>query len=182
MARRTLPSLSESSELSVAILREIFAAFDVRPRLFLELGANDGSDTNRLLAGFPGVEIHCFEPEPRAIRRFRQGVRSSRAHLYECAVGATDGVMTFYRSGGAPPGAEEDFPDGWDLSGSLRQPAEHLVMHPWCEFDEGNTLDVKVTTLDSWASEQKIGAVDFVWADIQGAELDMITGAQQTFA
>ena len=33
--------------------------------------------------------------------------------------------------------------------------------------------------LDDWAVTNQIGAVDFIWADVQGAESDLLVGAQQ---
>ena len=36
--------------------------------------------------------------------------------------------------------------------------------------------------LDNWARENSIGAIDFIWADTQGAEGDLISGGQATLA
>lgn len=90
-------------ELSPAMLAGYFKARGVEPKLFLEIGANDGADTNIFLEAFPGVEIHCFEPDPRAISAFKRNVKSPRAHLHETAIGSTDGTLNFYQSDGAPP-------------------------------------------------------------------------------
>lgn len=32
-------------------------------------------------------------------------------------------------------------------------------------------------TLDSWAEQNNVNSVDFIWADVQGAEADLISGA-----
>lgn len=168
--------------LSPEMLRGLFAAHQVNPRVFLEIGANDGSDTNRMLENFPEVSIYCFEPEPRAIALFRKNVASNRAHLQEIAVGAADEKRTFYRSGGSPPGSESEFPDGWHLSGSLREPLKHLTVHPWCRFSEDATFKVDVRRLDGWTAANGIEAIDFIWADVQGAELDLIAGGIRTLA
>ena len=37
-------------------------------------------------------------------------------------------------------------------------------------------------TLDSVCEQQGIGPVDFIWLDVQGAELDVFSGAAQTLA
>ncbi len=39
-----------------------------------------------------------------------------------------------------------------------------------------------VKRLDTWAKEHGVTAVDFIWADIQGAEGDLITGGKETLA
>ena len=36
--------------------------------------------------------------------------------------------------------------------------------------------------LDTWTAENGLEAVDFIWADVQGAEGDLIAGARQTLA
>ena len=36
--------------------------------------------------------------------------------------------------------------------------------------------------LDSWISAQDFDQVDFIWADVQGAERDLIAGGSQTLA
>lgn len=148
------------------------------PKVILEVGANDGTDTIRFLDSFPEAEIHCFEPDPRAIAAFKQNVRSPRVHLYQVALGSDDTRMRFYQSSGAPPGREEEFPEGWHLSGSLRPPKAHLDEHPWCRFE--TSIEVSVQRLDTWATQAGISSVDFMWADVQGAEIDLIRGGRET--
>jgi hypothetical protein len=36
--------------------------------------------------------------------------------------------------------------------------------------------------LDDWVTDRKIERVDFIWADVQGAESDLILGALQTLS
>lgn len=36
--------------------------------------------------------------------------------------------------------------------------------------------------LDDWAAAKQIGTVDFIWADVQGAESDLVVGAQQVLS
>ena len=155
-------------------LRELRARLGRDPAVILEIGANDGQDTARLLEMFPEATIHCFEPDPRASALFENNVRSDRVRLHPIAIAAHDGDAVFYQSGGAPPGREEEFPDGWHLSGSIRRPKHHLDAHPWCRFDE--EIHIQSRTLDSWATDAEVEFVDFIWADVQGAEVDLIRG------
>ena len=149
-------------------------------RVVLEIGANIGQDTTRLLAAFPNAVVHCFEPDPRALAQLERDIVSDRVRVYPLAISAVDGPVTFYVSSGAPPGSEEMYPDGWHLSGSVRSPKNHLEVHPWCRFD--TTLEVESRRLDTWAAEHGIEAVDFVWADVQGAEGDLVRGGARTLA
>lgn len=42
------------------------------------------------------------------------------------------------------------------------------------KFDK--TLVVNATTLDAWCDRHGIGTIDFIWMDVQGAEIDVFRG------
>ncbi len=156
-----------------------------RAPLVIEIGANSGQDTLRILDFFTRADVLCFEPDPRAIKSWRATVTSPRADLFPLAIGQECGETTFYQSQGLPPGAtEEDFPEGWDLSGSIIAPKNHTIIHPWSDFTSG--IRVRVETLDSVATKFLAGQrevrfpVGLIWADVQGAERQLIAGARRT--
>lgn len=140
--------------------------------VILEVGANDGTDTLTFAQTFPKARIHAFEPDPRAASRFRDKVDAPNVTLHELAISNTNGTLTFHQSDGAVDGGPDG---GWDLSGSLRAPKQHLERHPGITFD--NTIEVQASTLDSWCEQTGIDRIDFLWADVQGAEADLIRGA-----
>jgi FkbM family methyltransferase len=152
--------------------------FDTPPQTILEIGANDGSDSERLLSTFDAATLHCFEPDPRALALLRQRITSERARIYPIAVSDFDGVLPFHQSGGAPPGKEQEYPEGWHRSSSLQKPAHHVEEFPWCTFD--TTIEVETVRLDTWRERHAIGKIDFIWADIQGAEPELLRGGQET--
>lgn len=138
--------------------------------LILEIGANCGQTTIELIDKFPNAIIHCFEPDPRAIKKFKNNINHPNVFLHEIAIGNQDGIIEFNQSAGG----EEIDPEGWDHSGSIRKPKAHLEMFPWVRFEK--KINVKVMRLDDWALDNGIDIVDFIWADVQGAEGDMILG------
>jgi FkbM family methyltransferase len=142
--------------------------------VILEIGANCGQTTIDFIQHFPNAIIHCFEPDPRAIRKFKRLVNHPNVFLHEIAIGNSNGTITFHQSAGG----EAIDPEGWDHSGSIRAPKAHLEMFPWVRFD--NKIEVPIMRLDDWASQHGIDQVDFIWADVQGAEGDMINGAFET--
>jgi 2-O-methyltransferase len=152
--------------------------------VILEIGANDGSHTAQLLKLFPRATIFAFEPDPRALAKLKANVSDPRLRVFEMAIGANDGEAEFHVSSGLPPAASPElanqYPQGWDQSGSLRAPKTHKVVWPWCKFE--STITVPVRRLDSWAHEHDVDGVDFIWADIQGAEGDLVAGARSTLA
>jgi 2-O-methyltransferase len=73
-----------------------------------------------------------------------------------------------------------EYPEGWDQSGSLRAPKSHKIVWPWVKFE--SIVAVQVRRLDTWARENGIGTVDFIWVDLQGAEGDLISGGREALA
>ena len=134
------------------------------PKVFLELGAHVGTDTIKL-AAFPGVTIHAFEPDPDNDIPPLSNVVFNRA-----AIAAHDGEVQFRRSEWLEQSALGDAP--WTCSGSIHEPTGHLSAYPAITF--GDLITVKAVTLDTYTRE--VARIDFIWADVQGAERDMILG------
>jgi 2-O-methyltransferase len=139
--------------------------------VIIEVGANWGQTTVELLRTMPGATIFAFEPDPRAIAKFRETIKNPSVHLYECAIGAVNGTVSFHQSSGA----EHEYREGWDQSGSIRRPNSHLKKWPWVKFEK--QLVVPIMTLDAWSEKHGIASADFIWADVQGAESDLVAGA-----
>jgi FkbM family methyltransferase len=149
--------------------------------VILEIGCNDGGHTRDFLTLFKRATIYAFEPDPRARARFTAAVQDPRVTLFDVAISDTDGEIDFHMSSGAPSAdVAAQLPEGWDLSGSIRKPTGHLDMLPWCTFDQH--IKVKTLTLDAWCRAAGVEAIDFIWADLQGAEGDMIRGGQSALA
>jgi FkbM family methyltransferase len=150
--------------------------------VILEIGANDGGHTQWFLEIFENPRIYCFEPDPRAAARLRKNIGNRpNVTLFELAMSDRDGEVTFYQSGGARNGDQlEAMPEGWDLSGSIRKPKDHLIIEPGVTFDQ--TIKVRTTSLDHWAAQHAIEDIDFIWMDVQGAERDVLSGGKETLA
>ena len=142
--------------------------------VILEIGANCGQSTVTFMEQMPNATVYCFEPDPRAISKFKRMIQHPNVHLIEAAVGANSGHVMFNQSSGA----EHIDPAGWDHSGSIRKPKTHLEAFPGVKFEK--QIPVPLIKLDDWAQEHQIGEVDFIWADVQGAESDLILGSVDT--
>jgi 2-O-methyltransferase len=161
-----------TGQLSAAEIRQLVGKDDP---VIIEVGANCGQTTVELLKAMPGATIFAFEPEPRAIAKFRDAIANPNVHLYECAIGAVNGTISFNQSSGAEHLPE--YSKGWDQSGSIRRPNSHLKVWPWVKFEK--QITVPITTLDAWSEQHQISNADFIWADVQGAESDLVEGAAQ---
>lgn len=117
------------SEISKELIRECVAKED--PTI-LEIGCNDGGQTLWFLEIFENPKIYCFEPDPRALARFKTKVgQRSNVSLFEIALSDHNGEVIFYQSGGQRNEEQANaMTKGWDLSGSIKQPKEHLTVYP----------------------------------------------------
>jgi len=150
-------------------------------KVIVEIGANNGGHTGDFLKMFPSAKIYCFEPDKRAAAKFRAKINDPRVTLFELAIGAEDGETEFHVSSGLPPNSPEAqklYPQGWDQSGSIRPPKTHTKVWPWVTFEQKTR--VRVQRLDTWAKTHGIEKIDLIWADVQGAESDLILGALNT--
>lgn len=135
-------------------------------KLFVELGAHQGADT-AWMAQIPDVTIHAFEPDPRNHQPPRQNVV-----LHRAAIAERDGHGPFILS-------QWGWGQEWTHSSSIKQPKNHLQRFP---VTFGDTVEVELITLDTFYRQYELDVIDFIWADIQGAEGEMIRGGQQALA
>lgn len=162
---------------------DILRLIDRSNATILDIGTNNGDMCDNFSKWFQYAQIFAFEPDPRAIKKMLARNLSSRIHLTAKALGRSVGTAIFHQSSGQNLGAgiidhETGQIEDWDQSGSLRAPKDHLTAFPWVKFD--SQIEVEITTLDTWSAEQKVRYIDFIWADVQGAEEDLIVGGLQT--
>ncbi len=144
--------------------------------LIVDIGANRGQSIEAFRRFSPVSRIVAFEPEPRSAARLQlRHSRDSTITVYGCALGRLAGALTFFvpRYG------------SWDCDGMsatdynaatawLRDPGRMLL------FDETklSVLEhcIECRKLDSFAL-----APCLVKLHAQGAEFDILAGAQMTF-
>ena len=128
----------------------------------LDIGAHHGFYT--ILAskriGLHG-NVFAFEPSPREQRALRLHVRLNRCknvRIEGLALGNERKEALLYVAEGPRTGFN-----------SLNPPNSET---------ETSRIRVKVTRLDDWMAAQKIERVDFIKLDVEGAELEVLRGAQ----
>jgi len=138
----------------------------IRPGdICFDVGANIGWYTTMIqeLIGENG-EVHSFEPVPQTFRILEENVRSNRnaevVRLNNVALGSETGEVDMH--------VFDDLPDG------------HASIS-----DYGHTAFVThkcpVVTVNEYLAANKIRNVNFIKADIEGAELMMLKGATDLF-
>jgi 2-O-methyltransferase len=150
-----------------------------KPMIF-DIGACEGEDSIRLSRAFPCAAIHAFEPVSSNVEKIRANFARYAPQLSEphpIALGDFDGVGRLHLSSGHPDGIPRDV--GWDFgnkSSSLLPPSPLIrIHHPWLRFE--SQVTVRVERLDTFCRREGISGVDFVYLDVQGAELQVLEGA-----
>jgi FkbM family methyltransferase len=132
------------------------------PKTFVELGSHRGTDT-AWLSAIQDVVVHALEPDPRNEQEPRGNVT-----LHRAAVAERDGSGRLILS-------HEGWGQEWTHSSSIKRPKNHLQRYP---VTFGDAVEVELLTLDTLYEHQDFGIVDFIWADVQGAEGEMIRGGR----
>ena len=164
-----------------AMRRLLRAQEDEIPKLYMKLllpeapvvvdaGAHVGSDTIAMSRLWPRGTIHAFEPVPALFQKLTANTAGlPNVHRYPLALGPGVGTAEMFVSGG-----------GSDASSSLLPPKEHLQINPHVSF--GERITVQTSTLDAWARENGAPNLDFLWLDMQGAELAMLKAAPRSLS
>lgn len=140
----------------------------------LEIGAHEGQHTRQFLEVMPDISLTCFECDPRPIARFRAEFgNDERVALWEKAVAHVTTDKHPWNPSGGVAGDRND----WDLSGSINTPTGHHAYSPEITFGKGIVSSIR---LDEWLSHCEVEEIDFIWADVQGAQIKLIAGGLET--
>lgn len=135
-----------------------------------EFGAHHGEHTEIFLSLLKGKDF--FFKTLEADRRNIQVLKTKfDKYVAPFAIGDVDGEVEFFFS--------EKESGKWDWSSSLVRPKDHLRRHPTIKFNKQSARSIRFDTL---VERDGVDVIDFVWADIQGAENKMILGGQKAFA
>lgn len=177
------------AELKIFKLLPSFIPYFKHPEIIcIELGAYNGKDTLTLSniwkkSGKP-FKHYFWEADPRWIKHIKEQEWPDGCLLIDKAVNDFTGTCDFFISGGERPTPSKGRFGIWskyDGSSSVTRPTEHMFKR-WkgMLFDE--TTQVNCMTLDDFSEQENINHVDFIWADIQGAESKMIKGGIKTLS
>lgn len=159
--QETLFFIGEYERFITEVTKQLIGKDDV----CLDVGANFGWYTTLMSAriGESG-SVHSFEPVPKSFEELSRNCKllshPENAHTNNFALGDSDGTVKINL-----------FND---------QPSGHASLA--AKATEGAaTFDCRMRTLDGYLSENKVGDVAFMKADIEGAELMLLRGADRLF-
>jgi FkbM family methyltransferase len=154
----------------------IFARLDIiasflpnNPTVF-EVGAKDGEDSVKLANIWKSGKIISFEANPNQFVKYEEKARNySNMFGYNLAVNTYNGFATFYLCWG-DHGKDPVF----EGASSLLQPAEGMEIHYM-----GPEITVPCVILDDWCRDNQISAIDFMWLDLEGFELQLLKSSPE---
>lgn len=134
----------------------------------LDIGANVGYFTLLLsrLVG-PQGKVIAFEPGQYAYELLKKNIN----------INGFTNIVTFQLAVSDVPGEVILFegPEGFDVYNSLRD-----IKHPAATGVHFSKRKVRAVTIDDILAEIRLGHVDFVKIDVEGAELNVIRGMRKT--
>jgi len=139
--------------------------------VIVELGAYHGEELEWIRkVGF--ARYLMVEADPRHAEWIREHRNLEGVEFCEFAIAAETGMVTMHLADNEVLRQK--------CSSSIRKPKEHLEHFPWCTFEQ--TVRVPSVTLDHLFSMYDLSRVDLMWADLQGAERDMIAGGREALS
>ncbi|MGP1273394.1 MAG: FkbM family methyltransferase [Phycisphaerales bacterium] len=140
----------------------------------LDIGANHGKMT-RPLAKLPGVTVHAFEPVPynhSLLTAVTRGLRNVTVHRFALsdAAGRVSIYIPVRPSRRISPGAAHmgDTAHAESFGTSTAPTVAELL--------------IETDTLDAVAHRERLGRVDFMKIDVEGAESLVVAGGRETIA
>lgn len=134
----------------------------------LEAGTAQGSDSQELCALLPNAKIYGFEPDARYHSQVYQKTAGYNNFLFnKKALSDKSGTTTFYQADRVTPTEKSH----WGSS-SIFEPKLHKQIHQDIKFN--GVVEVETTDIDSWAAQNNVSTIGFMWLDLQGAEYNVL--------
>lgn len=132
------------------------------PAVIVDIGANQGDYSQELLSRFPQAEFYLFEPSRYNCQRLAERFAGCPGIAIRClAVSSCSGRATLYSDR-----------QGSGLASLTRRNLAHFGL----SMDQEESVDV-IRFDDFWSSVRPFGGlIDYVKIDIEGHELDALTG------
>lgn len=144
-----------------------FPSFPIEGFTLVHCGAREESGIV-FLEYFPGSRYIGFEPDKDECARLNEGAQEGCTY-FPVAVGRKNEVRDLYLT--KNPSCSSLFPPNRDFAGQFTELGSFLEVV--------GTQPINVVSLDEYLPEQGITTVDFLQVDTQGAELDILQGAEK---
>jgi FkbM family methyltransferase len=135
--------------------------------VILEIGGADGKDSIKFCKEFKdGVNLIVFEPDPRHSSAQTSASKEFGYTFVDVAIGRESGEFPFFIS-------------NTPYSSSIKVPNTSVLNSEWPEIQFTEPIMVPVVSLDDAILKLQLTRIDLIWADVQGAEIELILGAHE---
>lgn len=131
----------------------------------LDVGANRGDYSRKVLKSNPDATVYAFEPHPQTFSRLQRDVQHPNFKAFNLAVGGHDGKSILY-----------DYLAGEGTSHATLYP--EVIRKFRSSEAEGN--EVSIIRLDCFMRERNIECIALLKIDVEGNELQVISGLGNT--
>jgi FkbM family methyltransferase len=136
--------------------------------IIIDGGAHKGAFVDAVRKLSPGARFLCFEPDPLLAAGLREKFAGDgNVQIVQAALGSTGGTATFNIN--RSRACNSLTPSGSGATGVLGELMATM-----------EKIDVEVTTLDEAMMHARVPACDIVKLDLQGHDLEALSGAIQT--
>lgn len=144
--------------------------------IIIHAGACRGVESEKLYVTW-FREMICFEPDPRNLQQLQRRMHDlTQTHpflirVYPFAVGNRNGRVMLRQSMNKVTG------EPWTESNTIKEIKDHHRQSP--ELDWSTLAEVGITRLDTFWQNRGCPNVHLFYSDVEGAEKEMLEGAQQ---
>jgi FkbM family methyltransferase len=141
---------------------KVASRFIGKGAVVFDVGANKGEWTKAILTLSPKI-VYMFEPQQSCIEKYLQPMESECCKVVDVAIGDREGEIDFYA------------PDECAGNSSIYNRRDTCFVG-----QDFQRLRVKISTLDSFIEKTKITHIDFLKIDVEGHELFVLKGAENS--
>jgi len=145
----------------------------VTPIIF-DIGAHHGQSIDYLTKLFSKCLIYSFEPDPDSFKVLCKK-ESNTVKIFNLAISNNNGNINFYKN--KISHTNSMYKVNINSKDSIRATRDRQLKQPTYEDDVNLEIVVKSVTLEKFISDYNIAHIDLVKIDVQGAESDVLIGA-----
>ena len=143
--------LGDYGTLEEIFIDEIYSTQKISAGIIFDLGSNIGASAIYFRIKYPHSQIYCFEPDPDNFRRFLVNTATmTNIHGSQTAVWSEDSEITFYSD-----------PHRGNSSSCMKRRGRQ------------RPVTAEARTLDTIMREYKVGKIDLLKFDVEGAETEV---------
>jgi FkbM family methyltransferase len=150
----------------------------LRPTIFCDIGAHDGTASIATRAKFPDLPIYAFEANPEVFGLHSAALEAQRIRFVNLAISDAEGPARMY----APVTLSQYYRRGRVLPGKIDEPKATAKTSLLLRDEEAtyNELNVPGTTLDGFFAKEGVHVAEqrfALWIDVEGAAAKVLHGA-----